>query len=58
MKPSHIARPITLSPEVIAKCDAADQGENFDRVFRSVITVPKAAVEKGRGQVETEKRKG
>ena len=39
-------RPITLSPETVAKCDAPDQFQNFDRMFRAVIAVPKSAVEK------------
>jgi hypothetical protein len=39
-------QPVQLSEEVIAKCDAPNQFENFDRMFRSVITVPKAALDK------------
>lgn len=37
---------IAISPETQAKCDATNQFENFDRLFRSVITVPKAAIDK------------
>ena len=29
-------------PELIAQCDAENQFSNFERVFRSVISVPKA----------------
>jgi len=46
MKPAHPTHPIKFSPEVIAKCDAPDQFERFDRMFRSVIAVPKAEIEK------------
>jgi hypothetical protein len=46
MKQNSPARHISLRPETIAKRDGRDQFENFDRAFRSVITVPKVAVEK------------
>jgi hypothetical protein len=46
MKPARSARPIALSPETIAKCDGPEQFETFDRMFRTVIAVPKTAVEK------------
>lgn len=47
MKPaSSTPRPINLHPETIAKCDGPEQFENFDRLFRTVIAVPKASVEK------------
>jgi hypothetical protein len=32
------------SPELIAQCDAENQFSNFERVFRSVMSVPKAEV--------------
>jgi len=43
---SSKSRPINLHPETIAKCDGPDQLETFDRLFRSVIAVPKAKVQK------------
>ncbi len=46
MKPALSPRPIALSPETIAKCDGPDQFKTFDKMFRSVIAVPKATVEK------------
>ena len=30
----------------IAKCDGPDQFENFDRMFRSVISLPEAVIKK------------
>jgi hypothetical protein len=32
------------SPELIVQCDAENQFSNFERVFRSVMSVPKAEV--------------
>jgi len=46
MKAATLSRPIVLSETTIAKCDAPDQFENFDRLFRSVIAVPKTTIEK------------
>jgi len=47
MKQTHSQpSPIALSPETVAKCDGPGQFQNFDRMFRSVTAVPKAAVEK------------
>jgi hypothetical protein len=40
------AKPISISDATIAKCDAPNQFENFDRMFRSVISVPKISIEK------------
>lgn len=41
---NRLNRPITLSDGSIAKCDAPNQFENFDRMSRSVISVSKAEV--------------
>jgi hypothetical protein len=38
--------PITIPPEIAAKCDAPNQFENFDRLFRTVIAAPKSAIDK------------
>jgi len=32
------------TPELIAQCDAENQFSNFERVFRKVMSVPKAEV--------------
>ncbi len=32
--------------KLAAKCDGPNQFENFDRLFRAVIAVPKAAIDK------------
>ena len=38
--------PISIPPDIAAKCDGPDQFQNFDRIFRAVIAAPKAAVDK------------
>ena len=38
--------PITIPPDLAAKCDGPNQFENFDKLFRAVIAVPKAAIDK------------
>jgi uncharacterized protein (TIGR03435 family) len=58
MKPaSSTPRPINLHPETIAKCDGPEQFETFDRLFRSVIAVPKAAVEKSEAKWKRKQEK-
>jgi hypothetical protein len=37
---------IVISDELAAKCSGPDQFENFDKLFRSVIAVSKATVDK------------
>lgn len=46
MKSTEGTRPIDIPPEIAAKCDVPNQFENFDRLFRSVISVPKATIDK------------
>lgn len=41
MKDRSIPKP---TPELIAQCDAENQFSNFERVFRKVLSVPKAEV--------------
>lgn len=41
MKHKPIPKP---TKELIAQCDADNQFSNFDRVFRKVMSVPKAEV--------------
>jgi len=43
---SAASGPITIPPEIAAKCDGPNQFENFDRLFRAVIAAPKAAIDK------------
>lgn len=35
-----------IPPEIIARCDAPNQAQAFDKAFRSVMAVPKAAIDK------------
>jgi hypothetical protein len=45
MKPiDYRPKPITLTPEILAKCDGPDQGETFDRGVRAFLAVPKKAL--------------
>ena len=39
-------KPISIPPELAAKCDGPDQLNNFDSLFRAVIVVPKAVIGK------------
>jgi hypothetical protein len=42
MKPiDYTPKPITLTPEILAKCDGPDQGETFDRGVRAFLAVSK-----------------
>jgi hypothetical protein len=43
MKPAE-PKPITLTPEIIAKCDGPNQAETFDRGIRGFLAVPKSAL--------------
>lgn len=50
------AKPIPEPTEELkAKCDAANQFDNLDRMFRSVVSVPKADVEKHEAKVKAKK---
>jgi len=42
--PRH-SRPIEIPPDIAAKCDGPNQFEKVDRLFRSVISVPKATID-------------
>jgi hypothetical protein len=37
---------ISIPEDIAAKCDGPDQFQKFDKLFRSVIAVPKAALDK------------
>jgi hypothetical protein len=43
--PSGPTRPIDIPPDIAVKCDGPNQFEKFDRLFRSVISVPKADID-------------
>lgn len=52
------ARPIPkLTEELKAKCNADDQFNRFDRVFRTVIAVPKDAMLKEEAKQKRRKKK-
>jgi len=52
MKPESHSAPPELAvlndqqAKLAAKCDGSNQFENFDKLFRAVIAVPKAAIDK------------
>ena len=49
--------PITIPPEIAAKCDAPNQAENFDRGIRAFLSVPKSAVLKEEAKAKRRKLK-
>lgn len=48
MKPARQSqdtpKPITIPDDLAARCDGPNQFENFDKLFRAVIAVPKSAI--------------
>jgi hypothetical protein len=46
------AKPISIPPELAARCDGNDQAERMDKAFRAVLSTPHSAVMK-----DTTKRK-
>jgi hypothetical protein len=54
MKARQIPKP---TEELKAKCNADDQFSRFDRVFRAVIAVPKAAMLKEEAKQKRRKKK-
>jgi hypothetical protein len=46
MTPARPLRPIALSLETIAKCSGPDEFQSFDKMFRFVVAVPEAQIEK------------
>jgi hypothetical protein len=55
MKPAE-SGPITIPPEIAAKCDAPNQAENFDRGIRAFLSVPKSAMLKQEARAKRRKR--
>lgn len=45
-------KPISIPPELAARCNGSDQAERMDKAFRAVLSVPHSAVMK-----DTAKRK-
>jgi hypothetical protein len=45
-------KPMSISPELAARCEGNDQAERMDKAFRAVLSVPHSAVLK-----DTAKRK-
>ncbi|MBZ5601830.1 MAG: hypothetical protein LAO79_05940 [Acidobacteriia bacterium] len=46
MKRDPNPKPIAIPPELAERCEGTDQFEKFDRMFRNVISVPKAQIDK------------
>jgi hypothetical protein len=46
MESMKSTEPISIPEAIAAKCDGPNQFQNFDRLFRSVIAVPKLAIDK------------
>ncbi len=36
----------SIPPDILVKCDAPDQAQAFDKLFRSVMAVPKTSIDK------------
>ncbi|MEO5923584.1 MAG: hypothetical protein ABIR70_07135 [Bryobacteraceae bacterium] len=43
---ASISEPASIPADILAKCDAPEQARSFDRLFRSVMAVPKATIDK------------
>jgi hypothetical protein len=52
-----VKEPEGITDELKAKCNAENQFERFDRVFRQVLSVPKAAIDKEAAKVKRLKAK-
>jgi hypothetical protein len=38
--------PLTIPPDIAARCTGPDQFGNFDRIVRNVLAIPKSLAEK------------
>lgn len=47
--------PIEISDELAQKCDADNQFERFDRVFRQVVATPKKTIDKEAARLKRRK---
>jgi hypothetical protein len=50
-------RSVYYPPEIVAKCDAPNQAENFDRGARAFRAVPKSAVLKQEAKAKRRKKR-
>jgi hypothetical protein len=50
-------RPLDIPPDIAAKCTGPGQFERFDRLFRSVISVPKADIVKAEAKWKQDRAK-
>jgi hypothetical protein len=57
MKSQPRTAPLEIPPDIAAKCTGPDQFEKFDRLFRSVISVPKADIDKAEAKWRQERAK-
>ena len=48
---------ISIPPEIVTKCDAPNQAENFDRCVRAFLAVPKSAVLKEEARARRRKER-
>jgi len=49
--------PISIPPEIAAKCDAPNQAETFDRGVRAFLAVPKIAILKEEAKAKRRKKR-
>jgi hypothetical protein len=50
-------KPITISPELAARCDGNDQTERMDKAVRAVLNTPHSAVMKDTAKRKREREK-
>jgi len=55
MKPT--IKPITISPELAARCDGNDQAERMDKAVRAVLSTPHPVVMKDTAKRKREREK-
>ena len=51
------SKQLGITDELKAKCDAPNQFDNFDRLFRAVISVPKTTIDKEEAKWKATRRK-
>ncbi len=47
--------PMVIPPDIAAKCNGPNQFERFDALFRTVIAVPKADIDKAEAKRKAER---
>jgi len=55
MKTAGHSVPLSIPPEIAAKCDAPNQAETFDRGVRAFLAVPKRAILKEEAKAKRSK---